>query len=125
MIAVQEIGLAGYDQRMRTRQSHIVPAHMRHLDGRIVPLAQRHSAGNPSESLMTAIFLTPPSEQLHAYANAKVGHTDIQHGFLQLLVHAPLNRPRIAVSATATPTVRPSPHAPRPPRRTPHTRQHH
>src|SRR3546814_17229187 len=26
MIAVQEIGLAGYDQRMRTRQSHIVPA---------------------------------------------------------------------------------------------------
>src|SRR3546814_12675882 len=32
MIAVQEIGLAGYDQRMRTRQSHIVPAHMRHLD---------------------------------------------------------------------------------------------
>src|SRR3546814_15783385 len=71
MIAVQEIGLAGYDQRMRTRQSHIVLAHMRHLDGRIVPLDQPHSAGNPSESLMTAIFLTPLSEQLHAYANAK------------------------------------------------------
>src|SRR3546814_12408127 len=43
MIAVQEIGLAGYDQRMRTRQSHIVPDHMRHLDGRIVPLDQPRS----------------------------------------------------------------------------------
>src|SRR3546814_15045418 len=93
MIAVQEIGLAGYDQRMRTRQSHIVPPHMRHLDGRIVPLDQPHSAGNPPETLMTAIFLTPLSEQLHAYANAKEGHAEFQHGFITRPDHARHSRP--------------------------------
>src|SRR3546814_5583345 len=78
-----EIGLAGYDQRMRTRQSHIVPAHMRHLDGGIVPLDQPHSAGNPSESLMTAIFLTPLREQLHADANAKIGRASCRERVCQ------------------------------------------
>src|SRR3546814_3774171 len=91
MIAVQEIGLAGYDQRMRTRQSHIVPAHMRHLDGRIVPLDQPRSAGNPSEYLMTAIVLTPLSEQLHAYDNDKEGHAAFQHGLTQYRKSTRLN----------------------------------
>src|SRR3546814_20463529 len=68
MIAVQAIGLAGYDQRMRTRQSHIVPAHMRHLDGRIVPLDQPHSAVHPPESLTTPIFPTPLSEKIPSSA---------------------------------------------------------
>src|SRR3546814_16819255 len=45
MIAVQEIGLAGYDQRMRTRQSHLVSAHMRPLAGRIVPRSESRRVG--------------------------------------------------------------------------------
>src|SRR3546814_19111541 len=73
---------------------------MRHLDGGIVPLDQPHSAGNPSESLMTAIFLTPLGEQLHAYANAKEGHAAFQHGFIHRLDHARHSRQRIAASAT-------------------------
>src|SRR3546814_10932093 len=108
MIAVQEIGLAGYDQRMRTRQSHIVPAHMRHLDGGIVPLDQPPSAGNPSESLMTSIFLTPLLEQLHAGANAKEGPAALQHGFLHRLDHARHRRPRKPASPKSThPTTEP------------------
>src|SRR3546814_15156400 len=72
----------------------IVPAHMRHLDGGIVPLDQPHSAGNPSESLMTAIFLTPLREQLHADANAKAGHAAVQTGFLHRRDHARHGRQR-------------------------------
>src|SRR3546814_10744777 len=81
----------------------IVPAHMRHLDGGIVPLDQPHSAGNPSESLMTAIFLTPLREQLHADANAKEGHAALQHGLLHSLDHARPRPQRSAASANGAP----------------------
>src|SRR3546814_20341939 len=84
MIAVQEIGLAGYDQRMRTRQSHTVPAHMRHLARRNVPLDQPKSAGNHPDSITTAISLPPHTYQLQATQQSTERPATCLHPSLQL-----------------------------------------
>ena len=87
-IAVQKVGLACRDQRVWGCWDDIVPAHMRNFDRRVGGFNQAHSAFDPAEPCVTAMFFACLGHQLHADANAQKGLGAGAGRFIQGVDHA-------------------------------------
>src|SRR3546814_15191468 len=84
MIAVEIIGLARRDQRMREGGDDVVPAHVRDAQGRCV-VERAHRAADPAESFVATMFFARIGEQLHPEADAEDGRALPTHVLLHRL----------------------------------------
>ncbi len=87
VIGMQEIGLAGFDQRGVGGGDHVVPAHVGDLDRGVGPLDQPHLAADPAQSRGDAVLHAAIRQQLHAHADAQERRTADQHPFGHRLDH--------------------------------------
>src|SRR3546814_2002757 len=72
MIAVEIIGLARRDHRMREGGHDVVPTHVRDAQGRC-GVERAHRAADPAESGVATMFFARIGEQLHPDADAEEG----------------------------------------------------
>src|SRR3546814_13945084 len=81
MIAVEIIGLARRDHRMREGGNDVVPTHVRDAQGRC-GVERAHRAADPAESGVATMFFARIGEQLHPDADAEEGRALPTHALL-------------------------------------------
>ncbi len=91
-IAMHEIAVStrldASEDRMRMFYCQRVPAHMRHLDCRIVWLEMPHLTINPAKAIMAAVLEPTARHQLHTDTNAEEGLARLTHPLFQDVTHA-------------------------------------